>query len=184
MHSFITTLLLAGTAILAAPLEAPKPKSCAARSQKLTHWDVQHFDYHASYIFTTPAHQNAHGYVNFTLVNPALDAPALCTASSTQLSDFFYGNQVFQCEMPANLSAQASFAYDRASGALQINQTWMCPGEQARFWAMGGVMLDLDCTDSTWQNPNWQAGQFYSVRTVTCDPEDVKAPIRQMNGIR
>ncbi|KAI6778276.1 uncharacterized protein J7T54_004183 [Emericellopsis cladophorae] len=184
MHT-ILTLLLAGTAAVAAPLQPQATNAtCLERSQQLQHWNIENFDYHASYIFTNPAHQNSHGYVNFTLANPALDATATCTASSSQLSEFFYGNQVFHCDVPSSLGGPATFTYSRTTGDLQISQTWTCPDEQARFSAVGGVTLDLDCRDETWQNPDWEQGQLYSVRTVTCDLVDAQAPIREISGIR
>jgi hypothetical protein len=189
MHSAIT-LLLAGTAAIAAPLDSrqqeqkpdQEPKTCVERSQELTHWDVQKFDFHSSYIFTTPAHQNSHGYVNFTLSNPALDRPTICSASSSQLSEFFYGNQIFTCDDVPD-GQRATFTYSRSTGDLQINQTWTCPDEQARFSAIGGVTLDLNCKDVEWQNPDWQPGQFYSTRTVTCNHVDAQAPIKEISGI-
>src|SRR5687767_900631 len=81
MVSFLATLLLTGTALgLPNPSASygNKQPSCMAAGQKVSSWKVENFDYHASYIFTTPAHQNSWGYVNFTLSNPALNYKPVC----------------------------------------------------------------------------------------------------------
>jgi len=36
--------------------------------------------------------------------------------------------------------------------------------------------LTLDCTDTTWSNPNWTMGQIYSDREVKCAP--VTLPVK------
>lgn len=101
-------------------------------------WTVDSFDFHASYIFTTPAHQNSWGYANFTLANPALpSAAAVCSATSSRLDDFFYGDLWYTCAVPngsaAGNSAGAAFAFNRASGRLDFDQTWSCSDADAQF---------------------------------------------------
>lgn len=179
------TLLLASTA-LAAPTTRQEPESCLDRSTNVSHWTVEKFDFHSSYIFTTPAHQNSWGYVNFTLSNPAIDYKPICSAESNQLSDFFYGTQAYTCTVgdDAPGGGGATFTYARPSGELRINQTWTCFEEQARFAAEGGVKLDLTCEDNTWQNPDWQRGEMYSVRTVKCNFVDAEAPIEEISAVR
>ncbi|KAH8168577.1 alternaria alternata allergen 1 domain-containing protein [Sarocladium implicatum] len=186
MLSFVTTLLLAGSA-LAAPSPEPsygKQPSCMAAGQKVSSWKVENFDYHASYIFTTPAHQNSWGYANFTLSNPALPYKPVCSAQSSQLSEFFYGDFVYDCKVPEKYAGdEATFTFSRPSGQLNINQTWACPEEGGRFWTEGGVKLKLDCADKTWKNTDWKIGQTYSRRTVTCKKVTVKAPIEKISAV-
>ena len=137
-------------------------------------WTVEDFDFHASYIFTTPAHQNSWGYASFNLTNPALPYKTSCSAASSQLSDFFYGNQVFTCTLPeGETGSSATFNYSRPAGTLSLVQKWTCADQDPQypitFGAVGNTTLDLQCTDETWQNPDWSSGQIYSSRTVTCD---------------
>lgn len=147
-------------------------------------WTVENFDFHASYLFSTPSHQNSWGYVNFTLANAALDYKPVCTAASSWLSDFYYGNIIYQCEVPESVPGDAaSFTFDRPTNNLKVNQTWSCVEEGGRFWAEGGVALDLDCKETKWQNPNWKPGQFYSTRDITCTPVTVNAPIETISAV-
>lgn len=98
-------------------------------------WMVDNFDYHASYVFSTPAHQNSWGYVNFNLSNPALSYKAICSGSSSQLNDFFYGNFWYKCSVPdgSPTGTGATFAFDRALARLDFNQTWRCSDKDALY---------------------------------------------------
>ncbi|EHK49163.1 uncharacterized protein TrAtP1_000236 [Trichoderma atroviride] len=197
MLSLLSTLLLVGSALAlpsrVVPRDAdtsypPPPATtatgCTASSTKVSKWTVDDFDFHASYTFSTPAHQNSWGYVNFTLSNPALGYTPVCSAASDQLSDFFYGNFVYNCEVPASAAAdKATFTFARPTNSLAINQTWHCADEGSRFTAQGGVQLNLTCSDTTWQNPNWQPGQIYSQRTVTCGKVTAPATIEEMSAV-
>ena len=86
MHSAVlNTLSLAGAALaVPASLTARQEESCVDKSTEMKLWQVSQFDYHSSVVFTTPAHQNSWGYVNFTLSNPAVDYEPICSASSNQ----------------------------------------------------------------------------------------------------
>lgn len=186
MQSIFTTLLLAGSA-LALPTITLSARdddtSCMARGAKVTEWQVHDFDYHASYIFSTPSHQISQGYVNFTLENPAVDYRPVCSASSGQLSDFFYGTMTYQCDVPIN-GDSASFTFSRPSGELKLEQTWQCAEEGGRFQAKGGVTLELNCEDTGTQvNPDWEMGQTYSTRTITCDLVTAPAQITEISAV-
>ncbi|UNI20503.1 hypothetical protein JDV02_006583 [Purpureocillium takamizusanense] len=184
MLSLLTTVVLAGAAALAAPTAGvDNHNRCTSQSTKVTAWTVHDFDFHSSEMFTTPAHQNSWGYVNFTLSNPVVSYRPVCSAQSNQLSDFFYGNFIYNCDVPAGSGDKASFTFSRASSELKLNQTWNCPGEGSRFDARGGVILNLTCTTTNWQNPDWKPGQFYSSRNVDCHKVTVKAPIKEMSGV-
>jgi hypothetical protein len=186
MRSFIASLLLASSAVAlpapAASTPSPQPETCLSKSQKAGDWIVEDFDSHSSYLFTTPAHQVSTGYVNFTLANPVLDYKSSCTATSTWLSEFYYGNVVYNCDVPIE-GDKASFTWNSPSKELRINQTWSCADEGARFDAEGGVKLNLDCKETYWQNPNWQQGQFYSTRFIECGIVTVNAPIETIRGV-
>jgi hypothetical protein len=182
MH-FLSALLLAGsTAALPTEIRQANPESCMSKSTKVSKWSVENFDYHASYTFTTPAHQNSWGYVNFTLSNPALDYKPICSAASSQLQDFYYGNFVYKCDVPVE-GDEASFTFSRPASDLRINQTWSCVEEGGRVWAEGGIKLDLDCKDETWENPEWKQGQIYSSRTISCAQVTVDAPVETISAI-
>ncbi|ORY68551.1 uncharacterized protein BCR38DRAFT_335597 [Pseudomassariella vexata] len=160
---------------------------CQAASQKDFAWTVEDFDYHASYTFTTPAHQNSWGYVNFNLSNPALTYKASCSASSNQLSDFFYGTMPYTCTVPDGSTAKTTFDFSRPSGKLNVNQTWVCsdldPKYPATFHGYGAINLTLGCTDTTWQNPNWTMGQIYSDREVKCTPVTLPVKPYEMTAV-
>jgi hypothetical protein len=182
MKTFAITSLL-GMALAApapVPVETPPPQPVCGGA--VSEWTVKDFDFHASYIFTNPAHQVSTGYANFTLINKVLDYEATCTATSTWLDLFFYGNVVYNCDVPAEGDV-ASFTYSFPSGALQINQTWHCPEQGSYYIAQGGTTLDLGCNTTSWTNPNWQQGQTYSTRFITCAYATVDAPITEIRGV-
>jgi hypothetical protein len=133
MHSF---LALVATVVAALPLAAAGPVSlprrddtCSSRSVGGFSWTVENFDFHATYTFTTPAHQNSYGWASFNLTNPAVPYKATCSAMSSQLQDFFYGTQVFTCSVPDGAPKGAgatTFDFSRSAGALRLNQSWTC----------------------------------------------------------
>lgn len=109
---------------------------CTQRSLQGFEWNVDGFDFHSRYIFSTPAHQNSHGYVNFNLSNSAMpDVHLSCSAVSTQLQEFFYGSMWYQCTTDGKSygPAPASFTFNRPMGELDINQTWKCDDQNPRY---------------------------------------------------
>jgi hypothetical protein len=207
-----TSLLALIPLAIASPILNLQPRDanqgCSKASFGNFSWTIENFDYHASYVFTTPAHQNSWGYVNFNLSNPALPYKATCSGASSQLSEFFYGDFWYSCSVPdGSLGASgATFAFNRAAGELDFNQTWVCSDEDPKYpyvsnlvpairatcWRTGightdcatratfrgyaAANLTLDCSDTTWTNPNWTMGQIYSDRTVEC--EAVTLPVK------
>ncbi|KAG5919175.1 hypothetical protein E4U61_001146 [Claviceps capensis] len=188
MRVSISALLLAATA-MAAPAPAPATVSepmthetCTQKSGRTRGWQVKDFDFHASYVFTTPAHQNSVGLVKFTLENSALNVTSQCEGRSVQLDDFFYGNFVYKCTQPVP-GVETAFTFSRPSSQLLINQSWACVDEQSSWKAQGGATLTLDCKDETWTNPDWKQGQTYSSRTVSCGHVDALIPINSMSAV-
>ncbi|KAG6195615.1 hypothetical protein E4U22_007075 [Claviceps purpurea] len=188
MRVSISALLLAATA-MAAPAPAPATVSepmthetCTQKSGRTRGWQVKDFDFHASYLFTTPAHQNSAGFVKFTLENPALNFTSQCEGRSGQLDDFFYGNFVYKCTQPVP-GVETTFTFSRPSSQLLINQSWACVDEQSSWKAQGGANLTLDCKDETWKNPDWKQGQTYSSRTVSCGHVNAPIPINSMSAV-
>jgi hypothetical protein len=115
----------------------PGCDSCLTNSLFTPLLALQGLYFHASYIFTTPAHQNSWGYVNFTLANPAIPgATTQCKAQSDQLETFFYGNQWYTCTPPAStngtkptsgpLSASFRYFFSETESRIDVNQTWAC----------------------------------------------------------
>ncbi|KAI0193682.1 hypothetical protein EV127DRAFT_384776 [Xylaria flabelliformis] len=178
LNSFIGTL----AAVL--PLTAAAPYGLSSRSslegcKDLSFgsnfaWEVEDFTYSASYHFTTPAHQVSGGSVNFNLSNPGLTEKVACTAYSTWLNDFFYGNVNYNCTKPDGSTTETSFAFSQPSGQLNVNQTWTCTDEDPQypttFHGYGAVNLTLTCNETNYQNPDWQEGETYSLRTISCAP--------------
>ncbi|KAK7747882.1 hypothetical protein SLS53_001134 [Cytospora paraplurivora] len=190
MHRSTISLLAIASSVLGSPLQYRNSSStCSEDSLGGFEWTVESFAFTASYIFTTPAHQNSWGFANFNLSNPAVpDVLATCSAQSNQLSDFFYGNQVFHCTVDDKEGpAPATFTYNKASGELAINQTWTCddvdPKYPTTFSAAGTANLTLDCTDTTWQNGNWSLGQIYSDRSIDCTPVTVDVEPYEISAV-
>ncbi|KAI1201172.1 hypothetical protein F5X97DRAFT_46392 [Nemania serpens] len=177
MHNFIRTLVAILPLAAAAPHKTT-PRSgtqgCTSKSFGDFSWLIENFTYHASYIFSTPAHQIASGSVEFNLTNPAIPEKVTCTAYSTQLTDFFYGNFNYNCVAPTGSTTRTSFAFSRPSGQLDINQTWTChdqdPQYPVTFSGYGTVNLTLACNQTYYQNPDWQSGEIYSDRDIACTP--------------
>lgn len=139
MH-FFTTLVailpLAAAAPHGAQQQQPRDSrpGCTAKSFGDFSWKIENFKYHAGYLFTTPAHQVSSGSVEFNLTNPAIKGKVTCSAYSTWLNDFFYGNINYNCTEPGgNTYAGASFSFSRPSGELNINQTWTCTDEDPQY---------------------------------------------------
>ena len=182
MHS--STLLSAvalALPVLAAPAAIPRDDNpgCLDTSFNSLAWGLENFVYNASYLFTTPAHQNSWGFANFELSNPALTYKAACHASSTQLSEFFYGTVTYKCVMPTpeGDGTETTFKFDYPGRKLAVEQKWTCsdsdPVYPTTFRASGTIDLALDCKDTgNVENPDWEygTGQFYSTRYVSCAP--------------
>lgn len=177
----LTAALFAASA-LAAPTTTANKDSCTSHSTKVTELEIKDFDFHASWTFTNPAHQNSWGYVNFTLTNAAVDYDYQCSTASNWLDDFFYGNINYNCTThDGKQTNMGTFAYSRPTQILAINQTWVCP-EGSEFWAEAEAKLPLVCHETKYQNPNWTSGQIYSDRTITCDKLTQGVPVTSLRA--
>lgn len=157
---------------------------CSAASWSGPDWTISNLVYIGRWTYSTPAHQNAQGYIDFDLATQALaPSSSKCSASSSRLSDFFYGDQTFQCDLPVGTivgggtGGRATFEFNRVAGWLRVNQTWTCHDVEDQRWpvtysAFGFINLTLNCKEDYYQNPNWTSGSGmpYSDRKVECDP--------------
>ncbi|KAI0200585.1 hypothetical protein F4808DRAFT_428377 [Astrocystis sublimbata] len=178
LNNFLTTLVAVLPLAAASPSNRLKcrggEKGCTAISFGDFSWTIEEFTYHRSYTFSTPAHQISGGQVGFNLTNPALEGKVTCQAYSSQLSDFFYGDFIYNCQAPDGSLTETTFDWNSPASALNINQTWTCTDEDPQypvtFHAFGSVNLTLDCKESNYQNPNWTLGETYSSRVIDCAP--------------
>ncbi|KAI0165751.1 hypothetical protein GGR57DRAFT_497228 [Xylariaceae sp. FL1272] len=183
MYALALTSLL--TLAAAAPAASTSGATCSSTSTNRFRWTIDDFTYHAGYLFTTPAHQVSSGSVAFNLTNTAVDETVSCTAYSTQLEDFFYGNFNYNCTASDESTTVTSFAFSRPTGQLNINQTWTCDegSDPVQFIGVGAANLTLDCTESNYQNPDWQLGETYSDRVIDCEPVSITLKPSQITGI-
>ena len=126
MQYVLSTLLLASAALAAPPASREQARAAIDCQSGFKGWTVKELEYNASYTFTTPAHQNSYGWVHFNLSNPSLDYEVACEGMSAQLSDFFYGTQIFSCPTPEKSGGAVTFTYNRPTGELAVNQSWVC----------------------------------------------------------
>jgi len=180
-YSFLAALFAASASALPASSLSSKVAAADACSDVQV-LNVKDFAFNASYIFSTPAHQNSWGYASFRLGNRVLDYKPTCSAASDQLEDFFYGDFIYECDLPkaAGPVDKATFTFDRPNGQLLINQTWQCEDDGIRFTGYGGVKLNLTCNTTTWKNKHWKEGEIYSREDVLCNHVDAQAPIATM----
>jgi hypothetical protein len=138
-HASLALLPLLGLTSTASPIPSPdpaeagsSPAGCSDTSFKSFAWIARSFDFHASYTFTTPAHQNSWGYVSFDLFNPADQTTTHCEAASSQLSDFFYGTVPYKCN-DTQRRGSTSFDFNRPLNQLRVNQTWTCDDRDPQY---------------------------------------------------
>ena len=88
-------------------------------------WTIPTFDFHASYTFTTPAHQNSWGYVDFNLTNNLVPYAISCKAQNNRMFNFPSDTPAFACtpQGEAPLGAAANFQFNRLTGQLHVEET-------------------------------------------------------------
>jgi hypothetical protein len=128
MQNFVMILVAMSPLTVASPYGAsPRDTSCCtSASSGAFSWTIEAFDYHSSETFTTPAHEVASGYVDFKLNNPALPEEVHCAATSSVVTNYFYGDVNYACNAPAGSQTKTSFTFNALNKGLSINQTWTC----------------------------------------------------------
>ncbi|KAK4455286.1 hypothetical protein QBC34DRAFT_315404, partial [Podospora aff. communis PSN243] len=131
-------------------------------------WKIPLFDFHESYTFTTPAHQNSWGFVDFNLTNNLVSYTASCKAQNNRMFNFYGETPAFACTPPdeAPLGAAANFRFNRLTGQLDVEE-WIVQGEE-KVLVAGSMNVTLACTDETTVNENWVIGEVYGQRDVRC----------------
>jgi hypothetical protein len=130
MKFLLLTLPLLLPFTTATPIKySPVPPQHHDTCTKDASFTLHAISYSSSEIYSTPSHLAVHdATVSFNLTNSAVSYTARCTASSGQLTDYFYGNIVYTCEIPAEAGAGAgaTFTFDRPSDVFGVNATWSC----------------------------------------------------------
>jgi hypothetical protein len=96
---------------------------------------LHNITYGSSITYSTPAHLAvAEGQIEFNLTNTAIPYTTHCSGFSSRLSEFFYGEIVYQCDAPTgegvNKDASAKFTFSKPDGAFNVNQTWSCGNDE------------------------------------------------------
>ncbi|KAK0625860.1 hypothetical protein B0T14DRAFT_421388 [Immersiella caudata] len=135
-------------------------------------WKIPLFDYHESYTFTTPAHQNSWGIVDFNLTNDLVSYATPCKAQNNRMFDFYGEIPAFACTPPdeAPLGAAANFRFNKRTGQLDV-EGWV--DREEKVLVAGSINITLTCTDKTTVNENWVLGEVYSQRDVNCPVADL-----------
>jgi hypothetical protein len=122
---------------------ASSPGHKHSRSSHHTEIVLEEISYSSALVYSTPAHLAvAYAKLAFNLTNTAVPYTTLCTASSSQEFDFFYGEVIYRCYTPGvHPGASASFTFNQPDGTFHVNQTWI--GESPL--KMKQVMLDDMC---------------------------------------
>ncbi|KAM7187332.1 hypothetical protein V8F33_011322 [Rhypophila sp. PSN 637] len=167
---------------------------CSATSFGVFKWGISNFVFNSTVVYTTPAHQNSWGYVNFDVENPAVaagngrgDSEAVCSASSNRLNDFFYGDIPYNCTSAPSDRRATTFDFNLDSRLLRLNESWVCsdvdPEYPTIFTAGGAVTMNLECNTKSWTNPNWTMGDIYSSTITTCQPVDLSLSPDQISAV-
>lgn len=104
---------------------------CTSVAMSMPNWTVTDLLYSARYPHAQDQGGSPYAFITFNVTNPAVGRSSHCAASSMKAEDFFYGEQWYPCDYDEAGSgekapARALFRYDRPSGKLDINQTWVC----------------------------------------------------------
>ncbi|KAK3497431.1 uncharacterized protein B0T23DRAFT_402558 [Neurospora hispaniola] len=171
------------------------PAGCTNTSLHGFQWTVSDFHYSSSLTYTTPSHRINGATVRFNLTSNAL--PKLnvyCDAYSSDFSDSFYGQRVYDCTTVVNSTlgasvgekeggvlaeggrSQTQFRYWKSSQSVEVRQTWECddlegPGNMAIFSANGTSAAQTpNCTFEEHQTPpsEWKNGDTYYWNVQAC----------------
>ncbi|KAK3395390.1 hypothetical protein B0T20DRAFT_455288 [Sordaria brevicollis] len=161
------------------------PGSCTSTSLHDFHWRITNLHYTFSLTYTTPSHRINNAEVSFNLTSNALpDLNVYCSAWSQDYMDPFYGQRVYDCETPVNLTtgepatleggkkvkAKTQFRYWQWSQSVEVKQTWECDdlegvGSMAIFTGNGTSAAQTpNCTHEEHSMPPgqpWKNGDIY-----------------------
>ncbi|EGO51996.1 hypothetical protein NEUTE1DRAFT_53237 [Neurospora tetrasperma FGSC 2508] len=174
------------------------PAGCTNTSLHGFQWTVSDFHYSSSLTYTTPSHRINGATVRFNLTSNALpELNVYCDAYSSDFSDPFYGQRVYDCTTVVNSTSGASdgseggewggvsagagqiqtqFRYWKSSQSVEVRQTWACddlegPGNMAIFSANGTSAAQTpNCTFEEHQTPpaEWKNGDTYYWNVQAC----------------
>jgi hypothetical protein len=170
------TLALAGQA-----LSRAADRVCTAASSATLVWRINTFEFQANETTVSPNPEFVQGIANFTLENSALGYKTVCRGESQRKPDYFYGDIVYDCAMPADAAGdKTSFSFTRKTRMLEINQTWACEKDGSHFSGHGVVKLQLACNEML--RKNRFNGKDFSSRTEDCAVHGVPVKIKYLAG--
>ncbi|KAK4184710.1 hypothetical protein QBC35DRAFT_41676 [Podospora australis] len=195
LTTILTTILTLPLLTTASPLFrnlSRQGQTCTQNSFHGLKWTVSNFLFTSSLTFASEKESDVTqglASVSFNLTNSAIPSQLVnCYATSDKLTDFFYGDQLFQCQPPPEIEPttnqlaeqSASFKFDRKTGTISLELDWSChDGADARwptttFSAGGSTTVSLgSCTKLDQKNPNWSSAtkdQAYKTQHVDCAP--------------
>lgn len=135
--TFLLPFLLLATSSTSHPTDAcpqnkpPHHNKC----NKDPDFTLHDISYMSSMTYSTPAHLAvAQGYISFNLTNTAVPYKTHCSAFSSRITDFFFGDIVYHCDAPTGKGvsegASANFTFSKPDGVFDVNQTWSSDTEE------------------------------------------------------
>lgn len=159
------------------------PGGCTSTSLHDFHWRITNLRYTFDLTYTTPSHRINNAEVSFNLTSNALpELNVYCQAYSQDYMDPFYGQRVYDCEAPVNLTsgaaldetkggkAKTQFRYWQWNQSVEVKQTWECDdlegvGNMAIFTGNGTSAAQTpNCTHEEHSMPPgqpWKNGDIY-----------------------
>ncbi|KAK3488513.1 hypothetical protein B0T13DRAFT_98020 [Neurospora crassa] len=172
------------------------PAGCTNTSLHGFQWTVSDFHYSSSLTYTTPSHRISGATVRFNLTSNALpELNVYCDAYSSDFSDPFYGQRVYDCTTVVNSTLGASvggkrgrvlaeggqsrtqFRYWKSSQSVEVRQTWECddlegPAANMAIFSANGTSAAQtpNCTFEEHQTPpaEWKNGDTYYWNVQAC----------------
>ena len=113
------------------------PAGCTNTSLHDMQWTIHDFHFSSSLTYSTPSHRINGATVKFNLTSNALpELNVYCDAYSTDYSDPFYGQRVYDCLTVVNSTSggevkwkegfKTQFRYWKSTQAVEVRQTWEC----------------------------------------------------------
>ncbi|CEJ87234.1 hypothetical protein VHEMI04347 [[Torrubiella] hemipterigena] len=179
MNTLLTTALLASATLAAAAAR----DDCASQAIAMKSWTIHNFNFNASKVFTTPAHQFGDGYVGFNLFNTVTNEERRCDGGAGRLDPWFVGDANFQCRtMNGANDPNTVFNFNLASRTVKLNQSFECPGSVTQYVAQGGADLSkhVGYTKTEYHNYGWTyppGGNIYEAYSEKIEPFDAELTV-------